>query len=93
MLVDEILKPVAESWTTAGESIIQPEAKPEIELAESIAKGRELFYGTKANCVKCHGPGALGDGQTNDYDDWNKPIAEMSKNVDGEWSRSRKTRA
>jgi mono/diheme cytochrome c family protein len=86
ILVDEILKPVTESWTTAGESIIQPAAKPEIELTTSVAQGRELFYGAKANCVKCHGPGALGDGQTNDYDDWNKPIAEMLKSVDSEWA-------
>ena len=86
VLVDEILKPVAESWTTAGESIIQPETKPDVVLAKSIDQGRELFYGAKANCVKCHGPGALGDGQTNDYDDWNKPIAEMTKTVDSEWA-------
>ena len=42
------------------------------EIAESVTKGRELFYGTKANCVKCHGPTALGDGQQDDYDIWSK---------------------
>ncbi|HEX3725256.1 MAG TPA: c-type cytochrome [Pirellulales bacterium] len=83
-IVDEIVKPVVESWSAAQENIIQPEPKPEVELAQSISQGRELFYGAKANCVKCHGPGALGDGQTNDYDDWNKPIAEMTKTVDSE---------
>ncbi len=31
--------------------------------------GRELFYG-KANCVQCHGATGLGDGQTENYDDW-----------------------
>ena len=83
-LVDEIMKPLAESWSTAGESVIRPQEKPAIELAESVAKGREVFYGTKGNCAKCHGPSALGDGQTTDYDDWNKPVAELAKDLAGD---------
>ncbi len=88
-LVDEIVKPLAESWTTAPEAIIKigadaGNAKPEVSLDESVAKGRDLFYGVKANCVKCHGPSALGDGQTTDYDDWNKPLVEMAKAADDE---------
>ncbi len=88
-LVDEILKPVAETWTTAPSSIINPEDKPDIKLADSIAQGRELFYSTKANCVKCHGPAALGDGQASDYDDWSKPVAEMEKSIVEERERLR----
>jgi mono/diheme cytochrome c family protein len=84
VLVDEIMQPVAEGWTTAPESIIQPEPKPEMAPAESIAAGRTLFYGDKANCVKCHGPAAMGDGQTTDYDDWNKAIVKFQESVDGE---------
>ena len=83
-LVDEILKPVAETWSVASQNIIQPEDKPDLAWADSVAKGRELFYGAKANCVKCHGLGALGDGQTNDYDDWNKAIVELTKGLDGD---------
>jgi mono/diheme cytochrome c family protein len=56
----------------------------DIDMVASIAKGRELFYGDKANCVKCHGPTALGDGQANDYDDWNKAIVEWTKEVNGD---------
>jgi mono/diheme cytochrome c family protein len=33
-----------------------------------------LFYGTRANCVKCHGPTGLGDGQQDDYDIWSKAV-------------------
>jgi len=80
-LVDEVLQPIVERWTTANESVIRPAEKPAIELAQSVDKGRELFYGTRANCVKCHGPSALGDGQTTDYDDWSKPIAELARTV------------
>jgi mono/diheme cytochrome c family protein len=86
-LVEEILVPIAESWQTAPESIIPTDgenAKPEMPLAESIAKGKELFYGTKGNCAKCHGWSALGDGQTNDYDDWSKAIVEAEKSLDAD---------
>jgi mono/diheme cytochrome c family protein len=86
-LVAEILEPIAESWKTAPDSIIPTDgenARPDIPLAESIAKGQELFYGTKGNCAKCHGWSALGDGQTNDYDDWSKAIAEAQKSLDSD---------
>ena len=80
-LIESILQPIAEKWQQANQAVIQPPAKPEVELAESIGKGRELYYGTKANCVKCHGPSELGDGQTTDYDDWTKPLVEYAKEV------------
>jgi mono/diheme cytochrome c family protein len=38
-----------------------------------------LFYGAKANCVKCHGPSGLGDGQNTDYDEWTKLFTEYAK--------------
>ncbi|MEX2113573.1 MAG: cytochrome c [Pirellulales bacterium] len=84
MLVDEIMQPIADSWIAANESIINPDPKPEVALAQSIDQGRELYYGAKANCVKCHGPGSLGDGQTTDYDDWSKPLFEMAQSVASE---------
>jgi len=82
-LVDENLKPVAESWTGSKEAIVKIEKDPDHQLADadSIAKGRELFYSTKANCVKCHGVSALGDGQTNDYDYWNKAVVDLTKSL------------
>ena len=84
-LVDNKLAEVVEKWKSADNALIEvPEMPADIDLADSIAKGRELFYGDKANCVKCHGPTALGDGQATDYDDWNKAIVEWkSKEVDG----------
>jgi mono/diheme cytochrome c family protein len=81
-LVAETLVPVAEKWQgAAGARIAVPEMPAGLDLAASIAKGKELFYGDKANCVKCHGPTGLGDGQANDYDDWNKVIVESGKEV------------
>jgi len=54
-----------------------------LDMVASIAKGKELFYGNKANCVKCHGVSGLGDGQANDYDDWNKVVFQAHKTVEG----------
>jgi mono/diheme cytochrome c family protein len=80
-LVEEILLPVAERWQDAGDAIIDVPEMPEFDLEESIAMGKELFYGNKANCVKCHGVTALGDGQANDYDDWNKVVKQWSDEI------------
>lgn len=88
-LVDEILKSVAESWSGASEQIINPPAESEEAAvaanagsADAIAKGRQIFYDSKTgNCVKCHGPSELGDGQTTDYDDWSKRVFEMLRDT------------
>lgn len=83
-LVAEILEPIAEKWVAAADAVIDvPEIPEGTDLADSIAKGRELFYGDKANCVKCHGVTALGDGQANDYDDWSKNIVKIETKLDG----------
>ncbi|MEX0936715.1 MAG: cytochrome c [Pirellulales bacterium] len=89
--VDELLSPIAEGWAGAEDQVIHPdpqlappprnERDPEA-LAASIAKGRELFYGTKANCLECHGPTALGDGMTTDQDDWSKAVKQFAANHD-----------
>lgn len=78
-MILEMLTEIVDGWSAVNEEIIVPEEeqiptdnRSSEEIAASIDKGRELFYGTKANCVKCHGPTALGDGQQDDYDVWNK---------------------
>lgn len=75
----DLMTEVVEAWEEADEMIIAPEeesipadARSPEELLASIEKGRELFYGAKANCIKCHGPTGLGDGQQDDYDNWQK---------------------
>ena len=94
--VKTILANVLAPWQEANDQVINPAEEglpadnrtPE-EIGESIAKGRELFFGTKANCFTCHGPTGLGDGQQNDFDIWakeqntfdiaNKDLAESIK--------------
>ncbi len=51
----------------------EAERSPE-KVVESIRRGRELFYGVVANCIKCHGESALGDGQITDFDEWTKEL-------------------
>jgi mono/diheme cytochrome c family protein len=78
-IVKELLTEIVDEWAAANENIIVPteeeipadDRTPE-QIAESVAKGRELFFGVRANCVKCHGPTGLGDGQQDDFDNWNK---------------------
>lgn len=75
-LVEQVLAPIAESWTTAEESRIEVVggARPEMgspEWEASVKKGETIFRGQKAQCTKCHGITALGDGVL-DFDDWNK---------------------
>jgi mono/diheme cytochrome c family protein len=76
-LAEQFLKPVADSWAEADSKVIQPPDHAPIDTPEklqaSIAKGKELFLGAKAQCTKCHGPTALGDGSEEAiFDDWNK---------------------
>jgi mono/diheme cytochrome c family protein len=89
LVIDTLLGPIMESWNGANEQVIIPteDAIPKDnrtpqEMQASIAAGRELFYGTRANCVKCHGPTAIGDGQQDDYDNWSKANNEFIKATD-----------
>jgi mono/diheme cytochrome c family protein len=79
-LVEQVLAEVVEPWQAADESIIAPPERAEPD-AQAIAAGRELFFGNKAGCVKCHGVTALGDGQTNEFDDWSKAVFEFTKTL------------
>ncbi len=77
--VTETVGQVVERWVLASEEVVDIPPRPsmnEEELTASINRGRDLFYGTIANCVKCHGDSALGDGQTNDYDEWAKEFMQ-----------------
>ena len=80
--VKDIVRGVFERWEGAAAAVTSIPARPVLskeDLAKSIQHGRELFYGTIANCIKCHGDSALGDGQTTDYDEWAKEFINDGK--------------
>ncbi len=77
--IADLLSEILDGWNQAPDQVVAPEEDqiPEDDrtteaMVASIEKGRELFYGAKANCLKCHGPTALGDGQQDDQNKWNK---------------------
>src|SRR5262245_4666838 len=83
--VKERVKSVIEKWDGAAGMVTAIPQRPDMnkeQMAASIKHGRELFYGTIANCVKCHGDSALGDGQTTDYDEWAKEFSGDGKQPD-----------
>ena len=86
LIVTDLLGPIMESWNGAKDQVINPEDaaippdnRPAKEIEASVVAGRALFFGSKANCVKCHGPTAIGDGQQDDYDNWSKATNEFIK--------------
>lgn len=74
-VITDIVTQVFAKWSQADAAVTPvPLPDPQRNLAASIARGRELYFGDVASCVKCHGQTALGDGQTTDYDDWAKEL-------------------
>jgi mono/diheme cytochrome c family protein len=79
-LVIDLLATIVSGWQEAesqvivpDESAVPPPNRTPQQIAESVAKGRELFYSAaKGNCMQCHGPTGLGDGQQTNYDDWSQ---------------------
>ncbi len=89
-LVEEVLSSVVSSWQSAESMATPVPQRPAVydrwsdefddaQLQASIDRGRELYYSNEAQCTKCHGPAQLGDGQTNDYDDWSKDFWDWQK--------------
>lgn len=87
--IKEVVSNIANRWVAA--EALMADAKSEVaerpdyrgkeaELVASQQRGRDLFYGAVANCIKCHGDSALGDGNTVDYDDWVKDLYDPAKN-------------
>ncbi|MEE2737671.1 MAG: cytochrome c, partial [Planctomycetota bacterium] len=91
-IVKEILSPVVLPWTNGGTGTVQRtiEAAPAgWNLPDRVEQGRKLFFQSKANCYSCHGQTAIGDGQTNLFDNWtnehlgNEPGAAAGSGDDG----------
>jgi mono/diheme cytochrome c family protein len=63
---------IAGKWAKADSYIVAvPDLPRDFAFARDryATNGKQLFFG-KANCVQCHGETGVGDGQTDNYDDW-----------------------
>jgi len=49
-------------WNHAQKSVIIPDIPQTPSSEESVARGRKLFTGPKANCWSCHGTDSAGKG-------------------------------
>ncbi|MFK7736722.1 MAG: cytochrome c [Pirellulaceae bacterium] len=79
----EVVGAIVEKWKVAPAKVSPIPEYPygdseESELAESAARGHELFSGTTAGCSFCHGSEGLGDGQQNNYDDWTRDWTSLA---------------
>ena len=72
-LILESVEPIMKKWRTAEKHVIAVPALPaqmDSDVRDSMSvPGQVLFFG-KASCVQCHGQTGVGDGQTENYDDW-----------------------
>lgn len=75
--VQAMVRSVVQRWLAAP-SLVTPVPPPpaDWDSPEAIDRGRELFLGQVANCVKCHGRTGRGDGENVDYDDWAREIVD-----------------
>jgi mono/diheme cytochrome c family protein len=87
-LIESFVVRVARNWSSAAQQVPEVTGPPAgfpivgaidsqdsaavARLASSVEHGRELFQGGVASCAKCHGLTAMGDGMTQDFDDWTK---------------------
>ena len=75
-IVEEFLiEEIVERWAGVDRKVTEVPVPPEAmndgssDYKALVESGRQLFRG-KANCIQCHGPTGLGDGQNKNYDDW-----------------------
>lgn len=93
-LLGRELEYIAGTWAAAEDRILQPPQRPpfasQAEYLASVERGRQLFQDEKkAQCVKCHGPTALGDGGEVLFDSWNepkKPFLNSPEVLQARWS-------
>lgn len=92
-VIDEVLAETVAKWRDASVGITPIPKRPTMNAVEhlaSVRRGKDLFYGAVANCVKCHGESQLGDGQTTDYDEWAKDFFDWSQTGDKKvWEQKR----
>ena len=70
-LILEKVASIIGKWQAAESQVVPVAPLPNFSGARNrlTMAGKRLFFG-QANCVQCHGETGVGDGQTENYDDW-----------------------
>ena len=64
-------------WRNADQRVtLVPTHPVDWDLRESVALGRQLYFGGTANCVACHGETVRGEGLLTEYDEWTKEVVD-----------------
>ena len=93
--VNETVTDIVTQWQEAAPTEIppRPSSWTAANHAQIVREGRDLFFGTRLNCVQCHGETALGDaleqgsGETSTYDDWTEDWRKAFPNSIDEFVR------
>ena len=71
------LEEANEQMIVPDEDAIPAERATPEEVVARCRRGVSCSTARKANCIKCHGPTGLGDGQQDDYDNWQEGPQEV----------------
>jgi mono/diheme cytochrome c family protein len=88
-----VAKNVARRWKESEDAAPPVPDAPildESELAKSVQRGKEWYSSELTACAKCHGPNGLGDGASQDYDEWTKDwtiLAGIDPKQPSDWKR------
>jgi mono/diheme cytochrome c family protein len=89
----EMYSTFAGLWKDAVEKIVKPDPTPkdwDTDRKKYVELGHKLYFdAASANCQKCHGTTALGDGQLTNFDDWTIQVNDAVKVADREDNKLR----
>ncbi|MFN7627452.1 MAG: c-type cytochrome [Pirellula sp.] len=71
----EVVRLVVANWGSAEAKVVPIPTPPKLnaeQFKDSAKRGEEWFRSELTACAKCHGAGGVGDGVSQDFDDWTK---------------------
>ncbi len=70
LILEDVFLTVLDRWAKSKPTEVPNFPDLIFETQESLSiLGRQLFY-QRGNCAQCHGESGIGDGQTENFDDW-----------------------
>jgi mono/diheme cytochrome c family protein len=85
ILTDLLRRPIEAALQAASQVTAIPAPPEDFGSEQSVNRGRQLFFTPEASCSTCHGDLALGDGQTNGYDQWTQDLEPTNEETLAEY--------